>query len=321
MPPALPLLRPLAFAAAAGTAIALVAGSGPDRARRDEAAAPAGPWIWVSNEGSGDVAVIDGGTGEVVTRVPVGPRPRGLRYDGAAQRIYVAVSAAPLPGRGPTTAMARPAAGAAGGGDGIAVVDSASRRVLQTLPSDVPAGEQPEGATPSPDGRLVAVTSEGANRVDFIDVAAARTVARVPTCRRPRAVVFTPDGALAFASCEAGAAVAVIDAQELRPAGEIKLPPGSRPMGLALAPDGRTLYVSNGRAGTVSVVDVARRAVTATSTAVGARVWGLAVTPDARSLYVVDRPGGAVVVLDGATLQPVRRIPTGALPWGVAVVP
>src|ERR1700691_3137110 len=34
--------------------------------------------IWVSNEKSGDVALIDGGTNQVIGSIPVGKRPRGI---------------------------------------------------------------------------------------------------------------------------------------------------------------------------------------------------------------------------------------------------
>src|ERR1700684_1519736 len=40
---------------------------------------PRGPRAYVSNEGSGDVTVIDLGTGAVVATVKVGKRPRGIQ--------------------------------------------------------------------------------------------------------------------------------------------------------------------------------------------------------------------------------------------------
>lgn len=352
MRPALPLLRPLvAFALPLGFA-ACVAAVSP--ARRDGAPAAAGPLLWVSNEGSGDVALVDAGRGQVVARVPVGPRPRGLRIDRARGLLYAAVTGTPRPG----AAVAAASAGDPDrGADGIAAVDLATRRVTSILPSGrdpesfdlgpdgllvisneetaeatlvdvaaarivgaIPVGDEPEGVTASPDGKLVAVTSEGADRVDLVDPAARAVVAPIPTCRRPRQVVFTPDGALAFASCEDGAAVAVVDVAARRNVDEIALPEGSRPMGLALDPAGRRLWVSNGRAGTISLVDVATRKVLATSVAFGQRVWGIALGPDGR-LYAVDGPANALVVLDGTSLAVLRRIPVGTLPWGVAVVP
>jgi len=357
----LPVFRPLLLAVTIPvTALACIAALGPSPRRATPslppAAVAAGPWVWVSNEGSGDLALIDAATDEVVARVHVGKRPRGLRLGLQGRSLFAAVSGTPRPRPGLSPAYA-PAAER--GADGIAEVDLATRRVSRVLPSgqdpeafdlvadgrllvvsneetasativDVSAarlvasiavGAEPEGVTAAPDGRLVAVTSEREHRVDFVDPCAGLAVARVATCLRPRSVAFTRDGALAFAPCEEGGAVAVIDARALRSAGEIALPPGSRPMGIALAPDGRRLFVSNGRAGTVSAIDVVSRKVAATSAPFGQRVWGLALTPDGRRLYVADGPANEVVALDAATLAVLKRIPVGDSPWGVVVTP
>ena len=360
MPSPLPVFRPLLLAVALPiTALACLAALGPSPRREAPslpAAPAAGPWVWVSNEGSGDLAVIDAATDEVVARVHVGRRPRWLRLGPLGRSLFAAVSGTPRPRPGVSPAYASEADR---GADGIAEVDLATRRLSRVLPSgqdpaafdvvaggrllvisneetasasivdvatarlvgSVAVGEEPEGVTAAPDGRLVAVTSEREHRVDFVDPGAGRAVARVPTCLRPRSIAFTRDGALAFAPCEEGAAVAVIDARALRPAGEIVLPAGSRPMGIALAADGRRLFVSNGRAGTVSAIDVASRKVVATSPPFGQRVWGLGLTPDGRRLYVADGPANEVVVLDAATLAVLRRIPVGDSPWGVVIAP
>jgi YVTN family beta-propeller protein len=357
----LPLLRPLlAFAVPLGVLGVVALGAPPSLARTGAPAtatpAPAGgPWVWISNEGSGDLTLLDATLGEVVARVPVGKRPRGLRLSADGRLLYAAVSGSPRarPGLSPAFAGA-----AERGADGIAVVDTASRRLVAILPSgqdpesfdlaaggrllvvsneetasaavvdvasarlvgSVRVGEEPEGVTAAPDGRLVAVTSERENRVDFVDPVALTVAGTAPTCARPRSLVFTRDGAVAFAACEEGAAVAVVDARDLRPAGEIALPPGSRPMGLALSRDGARLYVSNGRAGTVSAIDVVSRKVVATSAELGQRLWGIAAA-DERTLWVADGPRNEVVALDARSLAVVRRVRMGELPWGVAVAP
>ncbi|HEY6003994.1 MAG TPA: beta-propeller fold lactonase family protein [Anaeromyxobacter sp.] len=310
--------------------------------------------MYVSNEGSNDLSIIDGAKDEVVATVPVGKRPRGLRLDAKGARLFAALSGSPPQGPGSAPASAAAPDRSA---DGIAVVDVRKRRVVRILPAgddpesfdllpdgrtlvvsneesasasivDIPAarvvatvrvGAEPEGVAVAPGGRTVAVACESENRVDFLEPSTRRVVARVPTCKRPRMVAFTRDGALAFATCELEAAIQVIDARARQPAGLIELAPGSRPMGLAMSPDGTRLYVSNGRAGTVSAIDVATRKVVATAERVGARCWGIAITSDGRKLYVANGPSNDVAVLDAASLSVVKRIPVGSLPWGVAV--
>src|SRR5262249_51639305 len=52
--------------------------------------------IYVTNERSGDLSVIDGRTLEVVATVPLGKRPRGIHASPDRQTIYVALSGSPF---------------------------------------------------------------------------------------------------------------------------------------------------------------------------------------------------------------------------------
>jgi YVTN family beta-propeller protein len=53
---------------------------------------------------------------------------------------------------------------------------------------------------------------------------------------------------------------------------------------------------------------------------VGARPWGIALSPDGNKVYTANGPSGDVSVIDSRTLQVVRRIPAGTMPWGLALV-
>src|SRR5207247_11046997 len=51
--------------------------------------------VFVSNERSGDVSVIDGATDAVVATFKVGKRPRGIRATPDGKRVFVTLSGAP----------------------------------------------------------------------------------------------------------------------------------------------------------------------------------------------------------------------------------
>src|SRR5580692_10663352 len=51
--------------------------------------------IYVSNERSDNVSVIDGVTRQVVATIPVGKRPRGIHLSPDGKTVYVAVSGTP----------------------------------------------------------------------------------------------------------------------------------------------------------------------------------------------------------------------------------
>src|SRR5713101_9740916 len=78
--------------------------------------------VFVSNERSGDVSVIDGATNAVIASFPVGKRPRGIHATADGRRVFVTLSGSPrmAPGvdenRAPTDKTA----------DGIGVIDVAA---------------------------------------------------------------------------------------------------------------------------------------------------------------------------------------------------
>src|SRR5213592_2574227 len=79
--------------------------------------------VFVSNEKSGDVTVIDGSTDAVVATFPVGKRPRGIHAAPDRKRIFVTLSGSPRMAPGVDTERA-PADKSA---DGLGVIDPVAR--------------------------------------------------------------------------------------------------------------------------------------------------------------------------------------------------
>jgi YVTN family beta-propeller protein len=52
---------------------------------------------------------------------------------------------------------------------------------------------------------------------------------------------------------------------------------------------------------------------------VGTRPWGIGLTADGRKLYTANGPSSDVTVLDTRTMQVLKKVPAGELPWGVVV--
>ncbi|MBW3654829.1 MAG: hypothetical protein KY444_01885, partial [Gemmatimonadetes bacterium] len=119
-----------------------------------EGAIPAeGRLVLVSNEGSGDVTVIDAERRVVAARIRLGSRPRGIRVSPDGRTAYVALS-----DDTPDQASDR---------DAIAVVDIRSGRVLKRLP----AGTDPEQFILSPDGRMLVAANEDAGTASITSLA------------------------------------------------------------------------------------------------------------------------------------------------------
>ena len=327
-----------------------------DSAAAADAAAPR-ELVYVTNEGSGELTVLDAATDSVLATIAVGTRPRGVRVSRDGRLVYVALSGSP---RCPPPMSDEECArlGADKAKDGIGEVNAAERRLIRVLPggSDpetfdlsadgtrifvsnedvdsasfvdvesgtiirtVPVGREPEGVRLHPDGRTVWVTGETDHDVTVLSTDDGSELARIPVGRRPRDLVFSRDGALAYVSGEVDGTVTVVDARRFTPLRTIALPEGARPMGLVLADEDRRLWVANGRGRTVSLIDLASDSILVSIDA-GVRPWGLALTADEAKLYTANGPSGDVSVIDTERMEVVRRIPTGELPWGVAVAP
>src|SRR5512142_1296892 len=59
-----------------------------------------GPRVFVTNEASGDLSVIDAAQNEVIATVPLGKRPRGVKASPDGRFLYVALSGSPAAGPG-----------------------------------------------------------------------------------------------------------------------------------------------------------------------------------------------------------------------------
>jgi len=315
-----------------------------------------GPLVYVSNEDSNNISIIDSATDSLAGTIFVGKRPRGIRLSPDGHTLYVAVSGSP---KDPPNARdaGRPLSPDRAA-DGIALVDVATRAVTRTIPSgqdpeafdltpdgklmyvsneetaqatvlELPSGritqtialeQEPEGVTMKPDGAVVYITSEAANKVFAIETKTNRVKATIETGPRPRSVVFTPDGARGYITEEQGSSITVVDAKKHKALSQIKLDGAThKPMGAVVAPDGKTVFISTGRGGSVVYIDTATNKVVKTVDRIGVRPWGIGVTADGRKLYTANGPSNDVSVIDVAEGRVIANIKVGSLPWGIVV--
>jgi YVTN family beta-propeller protein len=325
---------------------------------RSPASAPSSR-VFVTNEDSGDVSVLDPVTDAVIGRIDVGKRPRGIRVAPGGRILFVALSGSPKAPPG-TDESALPPADR--GADGIGVIDVASAKLVDLLPAGqdpesfditpdgkrlyvaneetaeatvvdipsrtviarIPVGREPEGVAVEPSARFAYVTSEEDDDVRVVDTATQRTIATFKTAKRPRGVAFTPDGSRAFVTAELGGSIDIVDTRHHTLLTNVSLSTsgeakGPRPMGVRVSPDGSWVYVTNGRAGTVSILDARQGRLVRTIENVGARPWGIDVTPDGKKLYVANGPSDDLSVIDTESGRVLKNVQVGRSPWGVAI--
>src|SRR5579862_4601350 len=142
--------------------------------------------IYVTNEVSGDMTVIDSASYKVVATVPLGKRPRGIHASPDRKTIYVALSGSPIAGPDVDESTLPPPDKSA---DGIGVFDVAQNRVVRVIKG----GSDPENFDISHDGTQLYISNEDDSAISVVDIASGNVVKSAKVGAQPEGVKVTPD--------------------------------------------------------------------------------------------------------------------------------
>src|SRR5213080_4094684 len=150
--------------------------------------------VFVSNEHSGDVTVIDGATDEVVATFRVGKRPRGIHAAPDGKRLFVTLSGSPrmAPGLDENRAPADKTA------DGLGVIDPVERKLIDRWH----IGSDPEQFAISKDGRLAFIANEDDSSASIIDLGSGQSHGKVKVSDEPEGVGVNPQNGEVYVTCE-----------------------------------------------------------------------------------------------------------------------
>jgi len=255
--------------------------------------------IFVSDEASECVQAIDGASLRPIECIKVGKRPRGLVASADGKRLYVAV----------------------GDDNRIAIVDTATRKVLRSFPT-----ADPETFALSPNEREIFIANEDSSLMSQIRVADGHVVREVPVGAEPEGTAISPDGTLVVQTSETGSMAHAIDAVT----GDVKanLIVDTRPRYVAFTPDGSRFWVSSEVRGTVTVFDTRSLKLlgkvdfdAAGLTEKLIQAVGTRFTRDGKRAFVALGRGSLVVEVDPASLSIVRTWPVGLRAWNLALSP
>lgn len=343
----IPRSAPLLLALAAATALAGCSQKGRSAAGSN--------LVFVTNEFSGDLSIVEGATGQVQGTYRLGKRPRGIKFSPDGRTVYVALSGSPVAPPGTDESKLPPPDPSADGigmfdiasrklvgvirgvanpeqlavsrqgliyagseaASGVVILDPQERKAVQTIM----VGDEPEGVALSPDERFLYVAIEGENKVGVIDVATRRVIARVPVGQRPRSIAFSPDGSKAYVTDELQGAVTEMDGRDHQVLRTFMIPgAGAKPMGVVVSPDGAKVYVTTGRGGGLVAIDAASGAVSG-PLPVGQRPWGVAISADGKQIFTANGPSNDMSIVDAATMKVTSKVRLDQKPWGVAAAP
>src|SRR3984957_5232274 len=122
---------------------------------------PTGPRIYVTNEVSGNMSVIDSGTSKVLATIPLGKRPRGIHASPDQKTLYIALSGTPIAGPDVDESTLPPPDKTA---DGIGVFDVQQNKVVRTIHG----GSDAENFDVRHDGKQLYISNEDISAVSII---------------------------------------------------------------------------------------------------------------------------------------------------------
>ena len=246
--------------------------------------------VYVADNSSNNVSVIDGTTNTVTTTVAVGNGPSPVGVAATSHTVYVA--------NPPNNT--------------VSVIDGATNTVTNT----VAVGSHPIGLGVDPTTHLVYAANFQSNNVSVIDGATNTVTTTVAVGTGPVGVGVDPTTHTVYVANNTGNNVSVIDEASNTVTATVAV--GSGPFAVGVDPTSHTAYVGNNIGNTVSVIDGGSNTVTAT-VAVGSGPSAVGVDPTTHNVFVANVSSNNVSVIDGATNTVGATVAVGSEPIGVGV--
>jgi len=241
------------------------------------AANPSTSLLYVANEGSDNVSVINGITSEVVgDPIPVGDQPQGVALNPNTNRIYVVN----------------------GNGNSVSVIDGDTNTVVG---DPIPVGNTPLGVAVNASTNLIYVSNFNGNSVSVIDGDTNTVVGNpIPVAGYPFGVAANPSTNFIYVANHWSESLSVIDGNPLSPEyhSEVDVVPlAGEGLGVAVNPITNRIYVVTNFDDDVSVIDGDTNTVVGDPILVQDEPYGVATNPTAHRIYVANHASNTVSVI------------------------
>ncbi len=194
------------------------------------AASPDGRRLYVAENLSNKIAVIDTATDKVITKIEVGEYPYDCAISRDGKRVYVSNW----------------------GSRTISVIDTTTDKAA----ASIQVGDHPNDIELARDGRTLFVANANSNTVSVVDTAQSKEIEAISTALHPKSPIGSTPNAVALSADEktlfiANADnnnVAIVDVSR-RGESRVKgfIPVGWYPTSVRVSRDGRRLFVANGK--------------------------------------------------------------------------
>jgi len=221
---------------------------------------PTSRLVYVANENSMNVSVIDKDVKRVVYNTFVGARPSAIGSDNRRGRLYVTDSRAGT----------------------LYEIDMMSNHVINVAELDYV--DEPAYVLPIPQKDLILVVNYGTDSIHLLDSFSLQRVSTIEVGRRPTKAIYSAVWELAFIISSLHGTLSVLDLEFTPVAPDTVLQAELRPSGLAINEADDWLYVSNEGSTDITVIKMETLAVERSLT-VGTGINDIAFDPFGRRLY------------------------------------
>ena len=298
---------------------------------------PLGPRIYIANESSNSVTVIDGNKYEVIGTVDAknhSTHDLALTRDG--KRLFATNLASGRVSVIDTETLETIASIFTGARchvitltndnkqawvaniaeDNISIIDTTTFRILGTIP----VGKGPTGLTFSQDGRFAYVSNQGDKSVVVIDTSNHQMIKSIPVGANPHFLVLSPDGKI-WGTNTGGNDIYIIDPATQEKVASFEI--GPQPQQIAFAYkgiQGPNAYVTVGGLNKVIAVNADPKNIRIVDQIdVGEGPNGIWANPEGTRLFVGNQNSNDVRVLDTGTSKIIATVPVGRKPIRVLV--
>ena len=299
-------------------------------------------YIFVSNENSDSITILNEKNKKIIKSISTGGRPRDMKFSKDKTKLYIVVSEEnhiailnlnklkitgyiktgddpeifDISPNGKLLAVSNE------DDNELTIIDLSTKNILKSIQN---VGVEPEGVNFSPDGRYVYVTSEGTNSVIIIDPWKQEIINEILVGNRPRRGIFVNEGSEYWVSNELNGSVTIINTKNLEIMKTISFSVKGiksqdiTPVDFAYSKKLEKVFVTLGSANHVAVVNTKSHDVE-NNILVGSRVWGAALTRNDKELIVTNGNSDDISVIDLKKLVAISSIPVGKTPHTVRVL-
>lgn len=182
--------------------------------------------IYVANQGSNSVTVINGSTNRVIDTLNVGRGPTALAFDSVNGNMYVANAFS----------------------HNLSVINSTTENISDTIP----VGTFPDGISVDPLNNMIYVANRNASTVSIINGTSGNDFLTIASGKYPSAVAFDPQNRYMYVTNFGSNSTSIINTTSDRIVGSFKV--GTGPQGITYDPYNHHLYVANFVSTTLSVI-------------------------------------------------------------------